>query len=113
MKGSDIQLVCEISQFSNSDIVNVYKTDSRLPSSLAGITSLTLCVPTFCTTTVSGRYTFSSYYNNVYINITSVNRSDDQKWWTCAIENQRKDMMMTVRSVLITRLYNISFLDKN
>ena len=99
LKGSDIQLVCEISQFSNSDAVNVYKTDSHLPSSVAGITSLTVCIPSICLTTTVDRYTFSSDSSHVYINITSVNRSEDQKWWTCAIQNQRKDKLLNVISM--------------
>jgi hypothetical protein len=99
LKGSNIQLVCEISQFSNSDVLHVYKRDSRLPSSLAGINPDNQCAPSICLTTSIGRYTFSADNSNVFINISSVNRSEDQKWWTCTIGNQRRDMLLNVISM--------------
>ncbi|XP_060599960.1 hemicentin-1-like [Ruditapes philippinarum] len=99
LKGSNIQLVCEISQFSSSDILQVYKSSSKLPSSLSDVTSMARCLQSLCLTGGIGRYTFSADNSNVYINISSVNRSEDQKWWTCAIINQRKDMLLNVITV--------------
>ncbi|XP_060606435.1 uncharacterized protein LOC132758755 [Ruditapes philippinarum] len=99
LKSSNIQLVCEISQFSSSVTVEVYKSDTSLPSSLAGINSMTVCSQSLCLTTTIGRYTFSADNSSVYINITSVNRSADQKWWTCSIINQRKDLLLNVITV--------------
>ncbi|XP_060560760.1 uncharacterized protein LOC132720618 [Ruditapes philippinarum] len=106
LKGSNIQLVCEISQFSKSDTLYVYKSDSRLPSSFPDIRPMTICFSeSFCMTNSIGRYTFSADKINVYINITSVNRSEDQKWWTCSIENQRKDMLVNVITVPVSLQY--------
>ena len=70
LKGSYIQLVCEISQFSNSDTLSPYKSDNRLPSSLANYQPFTQCYISLCLTTVIGRYRFSADKYNVMSSLT-------------------------------------------
>ncbi|XP_060605438.1 uncharacterized protein LOC132757958 [Ruditapes philippinarum] len=100
VKGDDIQLVCEVSQFTIGGIVRVYKTDSIPPADINTAPSLVACNPSQCLGTVP-RHTFSTSSRGVTITVTNLNRSEDQKYWTCAINYQRKYMELTVYSMFI------------
>jgi hypothetical protein len=96
VKGGDIQIVCEVSQFTNDDVVRVYKTDSLLQD-ITTASIVTLCISSQCVVTIP-RHTFSPSSSGVTITVTSINRAEDQKYWTCAINNQRQYMQLTVYS---------------
>ncbi|XP_060600888.1 hemicentin-1-like [Ruditapes philippinarum] len=96
MKGGDIQIVCEVSQFTN-EVVRVYKTDS-MPQDITNATSITGCIPSQCLGGIIPRHTFSPSSSGITINVTNLNRSKDQKYWTCAINNQRQNLYLTVHT---------------
>jgi hypothetical protein len=97
IKGSVIQIVCEISQFTNADVVRLLKTDSVPPTDLSTFSTYTTCIPSQCIGKIP-RHTFSPTSSGLTITVTNLNRSEDQKWWTCAINNQRKYLKVTVYS---------------
>ncbi|XP_060605440.1 uncharacterized protein LOC132757960, partial [Ruditapes philippinarum] len=103
LKGGDIQIVCEVSQFTN-DVVRVYKTDS-LPQDISTAPTLTLCIPSQCIGAIP-RHTFSPSSSGITITVTNLNRSEDQKYWTCAINNQRKYMQPTVYTITPSLQYD-------
>ncbi|XP_060607415.1 uncharacterized protein LOC132759622 [Ruditapes philippinarum] len=96
VKGGDIQIVCEVSQF--NDIVRVYKTDSTPPSDRITSSFITTCHSSKCYGSIP-RHTFRTSSSGVTITVTNLNRSEDQKYWTCAFYNQRKYMHLTVYSM--------------
>ncbi|XP_060575518.1 uncharacterized protein LOC132732981 isoform X2 [Ruditapes philippinarum] len=98
IKGSDIQIICEISQFTSGDVVRLHKTDSVPPTDLSTISTYTTCIPTRCYGNIQ-RHTFSPNSSGLTITVTNLNRTEDQKWWTCAINNQRKYLKVTVYTI--------------
>jgi hypothetical protein len=97
VKGGDIQLVCEVSQFITGVAVRVYKTDSIPTADITTSPSLATCNPSICIGTIP-RHTFSSNSSGITITIANLSRSKDQKYWACAINNQRQYMQLTVYS---------------
>jgi hypothetical protein len=97
VKGGGIQLFCEVSQFITGDIVRAYKTDSIPPADLTTSPALITCNPSLCVGSIP-RHTFSTSSSGITITVTNLNRSEDQKYWTCAISNQRKYLQLTIYS---------------
>ncbi|XP_060569022.1 uncharacterized protein LOC132727505 isoform X2 [Ruditapes philippinarum] len=95
VKGGEVQIVCDIVHFSDADTVMVYKTDSTLTADITTAQSIASCNPTRCFGT-EPRHTFSSSYSGVIITITNLYSSDDQKYWTCVMNNQQISMQLTV-----------------
>ncbi|XP_060569150.1 uncharacterized protein LOC132727608, partial [Ruditapes philippinarum] len=105
VKGNDIQVVCEVSQFTSGGIVSVYKTDSIPPADLTPTPSVVKCTQSVCLGSIP-RHTFSTSSSGVTITVTNLNRSEDQKYWTCAISNQRKYMQLTVYTITSSLQYD-------
>ncbi|XP_060600891.1 uncharacterized protein LOC132754295 isoform X1 [Ruditapes philippinarum] len=104
LKGGDIQIICEVSQFTN-EVVRVYKTD-YLPQDITTATSLTSCIPSQCIGGTTPRHTFSPSSSGITITVTNLNRAEDQKYWTCAIDTQKKCMQLTVYTITPSIQYN-------
>ncbi|XP_060607414.1 hemicentin-1-like [Ruditapes philippinarum] len=104
VKGGDIQIVCEVSQFTN-DVVRVYKTDT-LPQDITTASVVTQCIPSVCLGTTP-RHTFNPSSSGITITVTNLNRSEDQKYWTCAINNQgRKYTQLIVYTITPSLQYD-------
>ncbi|XP_060599959.1 uncharacterized protein LOC132753496 [Ruditapes philippinarum] len=95
-RGEKYKLFVDIVHFSDADTLSwCYKTDSTLTADITTAQSIASCNPTRCFGT-EPRHTFSSSYSGVYITITNLYSSDDQKYWTCVMNNQQISMQLTV-----------------
>lgn len=74
VKGQSIQIICQ-GFIELTTLTSVYKETTP--------TALTQCMTNRCLTKSVDRYNFSADQNNLYINITLLNRQQDQTWWTC------------------------------
>ncbi|XP_060598005.1 uncharacterized protein LOC132751783 [Ruditapes philippinarum] len=105
VKGGGIQLVCEVSQFSSNDVARVYKTDSIPLEDITTAPSLTSCTSSQCLGTVP-RHTISTSSSGITIIVTNLSRSEDQKYWTCILNTQRKYLHLTIYTITPSLYYD-------
>lgn len=90
-KGGSVQIVCEVSLFTS--VLSVYKSDNR------SNTTLNRCSSDGCISKYE-RYTFTASTTSVEIAISNLTRLEDEKWWSCAFGNQKKQLKIMVYSKL-------------
>lgn len=96
IQGSDIQIVCEVSHFTSNDVVTFYGLEN-IPDTLSGQSSLSDCDPNTCIGKTD-RHSFLPSSTSVTVAITNLKRSEDEKWWICALGSQRKQLKLVVYS---------------
>ena len=105
-KGQNIQITCDLGLTPEIWIysVNVFKTPS--PDISTG-GWLTMCNKEKCLPRQHSRYTFASDGYHVLINITRLNRTEDEMFWTCRSGDlkytdwQKKSYRLSLPMVLI------------
>ena len=92
IKGQQIVLVCSISDFTS--YVSLFKTD-RPPTSAD--VQLCFCNSLECSP-YGQRYKVTSNTSGIYITFPSLDRVQDQKYWTCSINQSTVSMQLVIYS---------------
>ena len=94
-KGQAVQLVCDLGLGTWTTAVRVYKTNT---SDIGGSIYLTGCSKksNVCMKLFDHRYKVEMEKFDIYFNISNLNRSEDEMFWTCAHSDTRAQMFLTV-----------------
>ena len=107
-KGQDVQLVCDLGLGNWTSAVWVYKTNT---SDIGGSIYLTGCSKksNVCMKLFDHRYKVEMDKFDVYFNISNLNRSEDEMFWTCAHSHTRAQMFLTVYTTPTASVLSSSF----
>lgn len=96
LSGASVSLICTLDRY--TDIISIFKSDDKTVVA----TAFSRCNQTYCRN-LNPSYIFTVTGNTVEITIKSLQRAEDQKWWTCrtiSLQAQRseKQFHLTVYS---------------
>ena len=110
-RGGSVQLVCGLELTPGAWSSNVYAYKSTTADlGLFGASETAVCYEDICLQH-HRRYHPETDGSDVYINISNLNRSEDEMFWTCAYEFTRTKMFLTVYTTPTASLLSSSFRD--
>lgn len=105
-KGESVQITCQLDlTLPWTSNVYIYRTET---SSISSVNDFAVCHEYRCLPTSLNRFEILSDGYNIYINITSLDRKDDEKYWTCINTDTSVTLFLTVYTSPTAALVNSS-----